>query len=54
MYTVALIGMASQDLVTMETFQWATVPVPVSFVGIAVGALLFKVAQHNQVKVAAL
>jgi uncharacterized protein len=52
--TVALIGMASQDLVTMETFQRAAVLVPISFIGIAIGARLFKVAQPNQVKTAAL
>jgi uncharacterized membrane protein YfcA len=51
---VALIGVASQDLVTMETFQRAAVLVPVSVVGIAIGARLFKVAQQNQIKIAAL
>lgn len=52
--TAVLIGIASQDLVTMETLQRAAVPVPVSFVGIAIGARLFNVAQHNQVKIAPL
>ena len=41
---VALIGMAGQDLVTMETFHRAAVLVPVSVVGIAIGVRLFKVA----------
>ena len=50
----ALIGIARQDLVTMETFQRAAVLVPVSVVGIAIGARLFKVAQQNQIKIAAL
>lgn len=44
--------MASQDLVTMETFQRVAVLVPISFIGI--GARLFKFAQHNQAKTAAL
>jgi hypothetical protein len=38
----------------METFHRVTALVPISFIGTAIGAHLFKLAQHNQVKFAAL
>jgi uncharacterized protein len=52
--SVALAYMASQDLVTMETLTRGAVLAPISFIGIAIGARLFKVAQPDQVKTAAL
>ena len=52
--SVALIYMASQDLVTMETLLRAAVLAPVSFVGIAIGSRLFGIARPDQVKTAAL
>lgn len=52
--SVALIGMASQDLVTLETLLRVAVLVPVSFIGIAIGSRLFKIAKPQQVKTAAL
>jgi uncharacterized protein len=52
--SVALAYMASQDLVLMETLTRAAVLAPISFIGIAIGSRLFKVAQPNQVKAAAL
>ncbi len=52
--TAALIGMASQDLVTVQTLLRSAVLVPVSFLGIAIGARLFALARPEQVKIAAL
>lgn len=52
--TVALIGMGSQDLVTMETWARAAVLVPISVIGIAIGSRLFVVARPAHVKTAAL
>ena len=52
--SVALIYMASQDLVTTEVLLRTAVLAPISFVGIAIGSRLFKIAQPEQVKTAAL
>jgi len=51
---VALIFMGGQDLVTVETWTRATVLVPISFIGIAIGSRLFTGVRPEHVKTAAL
>jgi len=48
--TVALIGMASQDLVTMDKLLRAAVLLPVTAIGITVGSRLFHIATPTHVK----
>ena len=52
--SVALIGMSSQDLVTSQTLLRAAALIPVTFLGISIGAGLFKFAKPAQVKASAL
>jgi uncharacterized membrane protein YfcA len=51
---VALAGMASQNLVGMDTWLRSAVLLPVSVVGIAIGSRLFVVARPAQVRTGAL
>ena len=52
--SVALIGMASQGLVDTETLLRAAALVPITFLGIAIGSRLYRVATPKQVKYMAL
>jgi uncharacterized membrane protein YfcA len=52
--SMALIGMSSQGLVTSQTLLRAAVLIPVTFLGISIGAGLFKFSKPAQVKTSAL